>query len=473
MDDVQGERPAATATDADAAAPPVKRGLVFVTIALALLMMSVDSTIVATVLHALRSDLDTTINWAGWTLTAYSLGFVLMLPVSGKLAVRYGRRRVFIGSVLVFTGASLLCGMADNIFVLIGLRALQAAGGAGFTPSATGIIVDHFGAARDRAVGLFGSIFPIGAMIGPIFGGLFVTHFSWRDAFLVNGPIGLAVILLSLRFIPRDPPQAAAAGGTDIVGMVLLGGGLLLGMLGVAGLGEADAVAGLWAGGAMLAGAVLCGALFFRHVGRSRHPFIAPEFIHGPGFGAVNLANLVYSGIPIGAAALIPLYAANRYGIGAFEAGALLVAQGVATVVMSGVVVMALRRLGYRRPIYVGGIGVVLGLVMLALEPLAGVPPYVWLAGAALLIGAGSGTLNPATRNAGLQLAPRHSSTLAALRSLAMQIGTIVTVSGATAIVSASAAPGVAQAWAYGAIALVLVVALPVIARVPEHRGAW
>lgn len=89
------------------------------------------------------------------------------------------------------------------------------------------------------------------------------------------------------------------------------------------------------------------------------------------------------------------------------------------------------------------------------------------------LIGIGSGTLNPATRNAGLQLAPRHSSTLAALRSLAMQIGTIVTVSGATAIVSASAAPGVAQAWAYGAIALVLVVALPVIARVPEHRGAW
>ena len=273
MDDVQGERLAATAADADASPPPVKRGLVFVTIALALLMMSVDSTIVATVLHALRSDLDTTINWAGWTLTAYSLGFVLMLPVSGKLAVRYGRRRVFIGSVLVFTGASLLCGMADNIFVLIGLRALQAAGGAGFTPSATGIIVDHFGAARDRAVGLFGSIFPIGAMIGPIFGGLFVTHFSWRDAFLVNGPIGLAVILLSLRFIPRDPPQAAAAGGTDIVGMVLLGGGLLLGMLGVAGLGEADAVAGFWAGGAMLVGAVLCGALFFHHVGRSRHPF--------------------------------------------------------------------------------------------------------------------------------------------------------------------------------------------------------
>ena len=78
------------------------------------------------------------------------------------------------GSVAVFTLASLGCGLADNIHVLIALRVLQAAGGAGFTPSATGIIVDHFGAARDRAVSLFGSIFPIGAMIGPIFGGLFV-----------------------------------------------------------------------------------------------------------------------------------------------------------------------------------------------------------------------------------------------------------------------------------------------------------
>ena len=156
--------------------PTVRRVPVFATIALALMMMSIDSTIVATALHALQQGLDTSINWAGWTLTGYSFGFALMLPITGKLSERFGRRRVFIGSVIVFTLASLGCALANDIDTLIALRVLQAAGGAGFTPSATGIIVDHFGDARDRAVSLFGSIFPIGAMIGPVFGGLCVAY---------------------------------------------------------------------------------------------------------------------------------------------------------------------------------------------------------------------------------------------------------------------------------------------------------
>lgn len=470
MDGARQVVPPDTAAEAP---PPVRRGAVFATVALALLMMSVDSTIVATVLNALGSDLGARVNWAGWTLTAYSFGFVLMLPIAGKLATRYGRRRVFIGSVLTFTLASLLCGLADNIFVLIALRALQAAGGAGFTPSATGIVVDHFGETRDRAVGLFGSIFPIGAMIGPMLGGLFVTHLTWRDAFLVNGPIGLVVVLLALRFIPRDLPRPTAEAGMDVAGMALLGGGLLAGMAGITGLSEPHAAISPVASAALLMVAALAVVAFFRHIGRVKAPFVAPRFIGGPGFGAVNLVNMIYSGVPIGAAALIPLYAANRYGIGAFAAGSLLVGQGLATVVFSGITVVALRRVGYRRPIYLGSAGIVLGLVLLALAPVAGVPPYLWLAAAAFLVGAGSGTLNPATRNAGLQLAPKEASTLAALRSLALQTGTILTISLTTAIVAASATPGTAQAWAYVAAALVLVVALPVVARIPEHRGAW
>ena len=184
--------------------PPVRRGVVFAIVALALLMMSIDSTIVATALHSLRRGLQTSIDWAGWTITAYSFGFVVILPISGKLSEQYGCRRVFLGSVIAFTLASLCCGLADNIYVLIALRGLQAAGGAGFTPSATEIIVDHFGDARDRAVSLFGSIFSIGAMIGPIFGGLFVSYWTWRGIFLVNVPIGVAVIVLALCYVPRD-----------------------------------------------------------------------------------------------------------------------------------------------------------------------------------------------------------------------------------------------------------------------------
>ncbi len=128
-----------SSSGADAGAvQPVRRVLVFGIVALALMMMSIDSTIVATALHALQTGLDTSIIWAGWTLTAYSFGFVLMLPISGRLSERFGRKRVFMGSVAVFTLASLGCGLADNIHVLIALRVLQAAGGAGFTPSATG-----------------------------------------------------------------------------------------------------------------------------------------------------------------------------------------------------------------------------------------------------------------------------------------------------------------------------------------------
>ena len=91
-----------------------------------------------------------------------------------------------------------------TIYVLVALRGLQAAGGAGFTLQRPKIIVNYFGDARDRAVSLFGSIFSIGAMIGPIFGGLFVSYWTWRGIFLVNVPIGVAVIMLALRYVPRD-----------------------------------------------------------------------------------------------------------------------------------------------------------------------------------------------------------------------------------------------------------------------------
>lgn len=453
---------------------PVRRVLVFTIVALALLMMSVDSTIVATALRSLQLGLRTSINWAGWTVTAYSFGFVLMLPVSGKLSQRYGRRRVFLGSLATFTAASLCCGLANNIFVLIALRAVQAAGGAGFTPSATGIIVDYFGDARDRAVSLFGSIFPIGAMLGPIFGGLFVSYWTWRGVFFINVPIGVAAIVLTLRYIPRDRPRAEEISvGMDSAGLVLLGGGLLAGMLAVSYLGEENVR--LWspAFAVPLVIAIVSAWMFFHHINRSAHPFIAPRLMHGPGFGPVNLVNMIYMGVTIGAVTLIPFYAANRYGIDALGSGTLLVAQGAANIILSIAAAMALRHTGYRLPLYAGGIVIAVGMLLLALSPASSIPPYIWLAGSAFLVGAGTGTLNPASRNACLQLAPEHSATLAALRSLSLQIGSIITVSMATAILASSDNPGGAQAWVYVVVALLLVAALPLIARIPEHHGSW
>lgn len=456
-----------------ASTAPVRRKTVFAIIAMALLMMSIDSTIVATALHSIQQGLNTSINLTSWTITAYSFGFVLMLPVSGKLAERFGRRKVFIGSTLAFTLASFGCGMADNIYVLIVLRAVQAAGGAGFTPTATGIIVDHFGKTRDRYVSLFGSIFPVGAMIGPIFGGYFVAYSSWRDVFYVNVPIGLAIFLLALRFIPHDPAMEGRGGRKmDVLGIVLLGVSLLSGMLAATLLGERQGGTSVIGFLGFLLVAIASLALFFRHIRRTDSPFIAPRLIYGHNFGAVNLVNMIFSGFVVGAMALVPLYATSRYGIDAVGSGTLLTAQGAAAMICSLTAVVLLRRTGYHLPLYVGSAVSIVGLVGLALPPLAG-SPYVWLAFSAFLVGAGNGAINPAMRNAGLQLAPESSSMLAALRTLSLQTGSIATISVVAAFLAYQSNPGAILAWVYVAVAVIRLLAIMLVKYVPEQRGAW
>lgn len=455
-------------------ARPVRRALVFAIVALALVMSSVDATIVATALNSLQQGLGTSINWAGWTLTAYSFGLVLMLPVSGKFCERYGHRRIFVGSVVVFTVASLGCGLADNIYVLIALRALQAAGGAGFTPAATGIVVNHFGKERDRALGMFGSMFPIGSMIGPIFGGLFVTYWTWRGIFLVNVPIGIAVALLAMGYIPRDRLEPKRAQGRiDILGVGLLGIGLIAGMLAASYLGEVGAHAGSIEFISLFVITIAALWAFFRHSNNSTQPFIDPHMIHGLGFGPVNLLNALYGGITGGLMALVPLYAINRYGIDALGSGTLLTAQGIAAIALSFIATLVLRHTGYRQPLYIGHVVMAIGMVLLIVHPMAGISPYAWLAISTSLVGAGNGVINPASRNAGLQLAPDRAPTLAALRTMGRQMGAMVTISIATAILAGSRDPGSAQAGVYIVAAVLIVATMAVITRVPDHRGVW
>lgn len=453
---------------------PINRVLVFSIVAFALLMTTVDATIVATALHTLQKELHTSINWSGWTLTAYSFGFVLMLPVSGKFSERYGNRKIFLISVSTFTLASLCCGLANNIYLLIALRVIQAAGGAGITPSVTGIIVNHFGSARDRAVSLFGSVFPVGAMIGPIFGGLFVTYMSWREIFFVNVPIGIAVILLSFKYIPGDAPiEKKTYLKRDTPGVLLLGAGILAAMFAASYLGgkNADPFSATFI--ILLVIACIAFAVFFSHIKRIEYPLISPRFIYGKGFGAVNLINILYGGITQGVIALVPFYATNRYGINALNSGTLLVAEGIAAVTLSTTATMILRNTGYRLPLYIGSATLIAGTLLLAIPPLPGISPFAWLAISTFIIGLGAGTINPSCRNAGLQLAPEHSSIIAALRSMCLQSGSIITIAIATAIIAGSDDTGSVQAWVYASLSLILIVSLPLISRIPEHHGAW
>jgi EmrB/QacA subfamily drug resistance transporter len=453
--------------------PAPHRVAIFSVVAMALLMSSLDGTIVATALHAIQHGLHASINWTSWVITAYSVGMVLALSLAGKLSGQFGRRRFFLASVMVFAGASLCCGLADNIYLLIALRAIQAAGGAGFTPSATGIITENFGEARDKAVGLFGSIFPVGSMIGPIFGGLFVSYWSWRGIFFVNVPIGILLIVLCLRFVPRDPDgEGRARRPVDLPGVVLLGVGALALMLGISYLGEAGASASSPFFVVPVIAGLLGLALFGRHIRRVPDPFIAPRLIAGPGFGAVNVINILYGGAVAGMLALVPLYAVDRYHISALGSGTLLTAEGIAVITLSTLAAMGLRRTGYRWPLYIGSTCTAIGIAGLAIHP-AGLSPYAWLAMTACVIGIGTGFSSPASRNAGLQLAPDQSAALAALRSTGRQVGQIAAVSITTTIIAQSASPGQLQAKVFVAFAVLLLICLPVIARIPEHRGSW
>ncbi|MGH8112058.1 MAG: hypothetical protein ACREPL_09030 [Rhodanobacteraceae bacterium] len=140
---------------------------------------------------------------------------------------------------------------------------------------------------------------------------------------------------------------------------------------------------------------------------------------------------------------------------------------------MSTLGAFALRRTGYRLPLYSAAILVALGMVVLAVAPMR-IPAYAWLAIGAGLIGVGIGWSSPASRNAGLQLVPEQAASIAVLRSTAIQIGAITAVSLTTAIIAHAADPGSAQAWVYGAYAgLLLLVGLPASSRILEHKGAW
>ena len=129
---------------------------------------------------------------------------VIVLPIAGKISDEFGRRRVFFYAVILFTVSSLLCGLSTNIYMLVGFRAMQAIGGGALQPSAAGIVAEHFGRDRDRAIGMFGTIASGGQVLGPVIGGVLVGYLSWRWIFFVNVPIGIVLLGALVKFVPES-----------------------------------------------------------------------------------------------------------------------------------------------------------------------------------------------------------------------------------------------------------------------------
>jgi EmrB/QacA subfamily drug resistance transporter len=461
-----------SATEGAALPSAGRRRLIFGIVSIGLFMASIDQTIVATALPAIEHELRAAINWSGWTISVYALGQVIAMPMAGKISDMYGRKKVFMVSAAVFTLASLCCGLAPNIGLLLLARFVQALGGGAFMPSATGIVADHFGEQRDRAVGLFISIFPIGGMVGPVAGGLFVSYWSWRGIFLINMPIGIALILLTARFIPASATRPASR--IDTKGVLLLAGLIVTGMFGISSLGSGAVPLDSPVFLLSEACAVVLGCLFVRHSRRDAAPFVPYRLLRGHGFGVMNLINYLYGAAALGFAALVPLYATDRYGISSLGAGTLLTARAVGMIVVAGVAALALRRTGVRWPMVAGFVILAAGLLAMAVR--APVSPYAWLAIGAALTGLGMGLSVPAANNASLQLAPDQVAAIAGLRGMFRQSGAITAVSVTTALIARSGSPAggaLVQSHVLFVFAAILLLLLPLVRLVPEHRGTW
>jgi MFS family permease len=374
-------------------------------------------------------------------------------------------------AVAVFTVASVLCGLSSNTVELIGGRLLQGLAAGAMNPSATAIVSREFGRDRDRAVALFGSVFPVGAVLGPLVGGVILTIWSWRDIFFVNVPLGILLLVVG-RLLIRESPRVDTA-HVDVRGIAWLTVLLLSGLVAItrlASFGEG------WTGpvsvvlSALLA--VAAGRSLVRHLHRHLNPVIPPRLLTGDRLGLLNVMNLLFGAAALGFSALIPHYAQIRYDIAPLAAGALLTVRAVFMMVSSGVAVGLLRRLGYR-PLLLAGMAVItVSLVLTALPPLVG-SPLLWLSVAAGVMGLGMGLGAPASANAGLHLVPDKIAAVAGLRLMFRQSGSILAVSVVTATTSAAADPAGANAIAFLGLAVVMAAAVAVALRIPNQRGRW
>ena len=202
---------------------PSHRRLALALILTAAFMVVLDFSIVNVALSSIQRELGFSASAVQWIVTGYAITFGGLLILGGRSADLFGRRRMFVAGLLVFTAASLSGGLAHDQVLLIASRAVQGIGGALVAPSALSLITTGFpaGPARNRALGMYGATASIGFVAGQVLGGVLVEFTSWRAVFLVNVPVGVVAVLLVPRLLRRSEPHVGGR-RMDVGGATLI-----------------------------------------------------------------------------------------------------------------------------------------------------------------------------------------------------------------------------------------------------------
>ena len=317
----------------------------------ALFMEMLDSTILATALPSMARELGVSAPSLSIALTSYLISLAIFIPVSGRIADRFGARTVFRGAIITFIAGSILCSLANSVAFLVAARFLQGIGGALMMPVGRLILMRSV-EKRDLIQATSWVLIPavVGPILGPPLGGFIVTYFNWRWIFYINVPIGiLGVILVSLFIADSrgDVPER-----TDYAGMVL--SSLSLGLL-LFGF-ELASHDGAWrqALGLIAAGAIL-GAIYIRHARVTADPILDISLMKIPTYGTSVIAGAITRVCQGAHPYLLPLMMQLGFGFSALQSGLLTFATAIGAIVAKPIAPALLRRFGFRDTLVANG----------------------------------------------------------------------------------------------------------------------
>jgi MFS transporter, DHA2 family, multidrug resistance protein len=343
-----------TARAGVATAAAVNPWLVAMSVALGTFMVVLDTTVVNVSLPHIAGNLSATIEESTWALTSYLAANAIILPITGWLANLLGRKRLFLVSVGGFTGASLLCGLAPSLPILIFWRIVQGATGGVMQPLSQAVMLEAFPAReRGKAMGFFGLVVVVAPILGPVLGGWLTDHYSWRWVFYINVPIGIVAILL-LRAFLHDPPYLRRGyWRIDYMGIGLLAVGI--GALQVAlDRGQEEDWFASGSITVLLIAAVVCLTGFIIHELIVHDPVVHLRVFKDPTFATgILLVTLMGFGL-FGSLVMLPVLLQTLMGYPPLQAGIALAPRGIGSLVAMPVVGMMLARTDPRKMLALG-----------------------------------------------------------------------------------------------------------------------